>query len=246
MKSSLRDTANVNPEASPENLPAVQASTEVAPNDSFFSGGGEVEGDYSSNDYIVPRFNVVQGVGPLSEHFQPGVIVFNKDVDLGTGPQKITLVKLRKQFIEDIEYGSEERPRIVQTLEEVTKLGGFLQQEKWTKGEGFTYFKPSLEATIFLEGDKDNLSFPFEFGDKRYALALWTIQGYAYSETGRQFNTAAAMNLKTGLTQGHWTITPTRKKVGKNMIYVPVAKLAGKNSPEFVAFIKETLSSFGA
>ena len=217
-------------------VPAEQKS-QIVP-DSFFQNN-EMEGEFDRSDIQLPRLSLVHGIGPLSETFQPGHLVYAKELDLGVGPVNITLVRLRKYFQEEIEWGSEDIPRICNSIEEIRKLGAYLTSEKKEMGEGHTFFKPVLDAQILIKGEASNTMFPFEFEGSPYALALMTMHGVAYTRTGKQFITASQFGLRNGLTVASWNITTKREKFGQNFVWFPVARQATRNSPEFIAWVKE-------
>ena len=77
-----------------------------------------LEGEFLPEDFVLPRLNLVQSVGPLSETFQPGAFVYNKEVTLtdGTQPVSLTVLRIRKQYQEYVPYGGEEMPRVLMTV----------------------------------------------------------------------------------------------------------------------------------
>ena len=244
MKSSLKETTE-NSEVSPENLPATQTPADVAvpPND-FFKNG-EMEGEFDASDIQIPRFNLSHPVGDLSEKFQPGHLIYNREVDLGMGPVEFTLLKLRKFFIESLPFGSEVKPRIFQTQAEVLKAGLFLIHEKQQRGEDAEYAKPALDVTMLVKGRPEDLAFPFEIQGTPYAICTWTLQSIAFSTTGKKLITASQLGLRNGLTAATWLIQPKREKFGPNFVWVPYVSAGKKNTPEFQAEVKELLGSFG-
>lgn len=225
--------------------PVSQALVPVAENqvvpDSFFSNA-EMEGDFDRSDIQLPRLSLVHGIGPLSEHFTPGHLVYNKELDLGAGPLEVTLVRMRKYYMEDHAWGSEDIPRVVNSIDEMRKLGGYLTSEKREMGEGHPYFKPVLDAQVIIKGAPDNSAFPYEFGGVPYAVAVWTLQGIAYTRAAKPFITASQFGLRAGLTTAHWSVTTKREKFGQNLVWFPVVRQAGRNSIEFIEWIK-TLSN---
>ena len=97
-------------------IAAAAASSAPVPA-SFFQNEGGLEGEFDRSDLQIPGLNLVQSVGPLSELFQPGQMVYNKEEVLGL-PAEVTLLRLRKFFQEKLPYGSEVLPRRFNTQAE--------------------------------------------------------------------------------------------------------------------------------
>ena len=216
---------------------------------------GGISGDYQEGDFRLPRINIVQSVGPLSEDFEAGSIVLNKDMILlpasedpkiWSAPLNVTVLNAKKQFQENIEYGSDEMPETVETLEEVTARGGWLD---W-RNDAPPPWRPILTALLLIEAPTDALADEFSIqgpDGKAYELALWTMKGTSYSRAGKAINTAARFALRnkdTGLPElhkGKWTLQVRREKLGTNLVFVPRLRQHGKHADEFIAFITTLL-----
>lgn len=219
---------------------------------SFFNNEG-MEGEFDRSDLQIPGLNLVQGVGPLSETFTPGQMVYNKEEIVCEPctaanekthlPAEVTVLKIRKSFQEKLPYGSEVLPRRFNTQAEARAAGLVPPWEKKNYAAGEVgVFEPILECEVLLGGKSDeHPTWPFEFGGKRYAKARWIIKSTAYSTVGKIIISAAGLGLRDGLHTGYWHITPKREKVGDNMVWIPRSKLAGKHAPEFLAWVKELL-----
>jgi hypothetical protein len=201
--------------------------------------GNGIEGEISRNDIKLPRINLVQKVGDLSNLFSPGIFLFNKEVILSNGktPFEVTVLRLRKQYQQDIPYGSEEMPQSYDTADEVLASGGSL---KWGDDN---YYKEIAHVQLAMEKPSDCPSeleglFPHVFEDKQYGVAIWTLTGSAFTSAGKTLITAAYTLLKAGLHTGKFAVTSEIKKNAKNSWYAPVLKFAGKHSPEAVAFFE--------
>lgn len=246
MKTSLKDTI----EKEYTNTPTVEQAivqanpTEqvalVTPADRFFSNEDMV-GDFSAKDVVWPRLNLVQAVGPLSQVFTPGQVILNKDQVIG-GPDKpvtVTLLRMKKIFEEKLPYGSEIMPRVFET-ENAAREAGLAPLYDKQAGD-MPRYSPVLDCEILVEnkGDDEQGNFSMEFGGKRYARALFTLRSTAYNATGKQFISAAMFGLRAGLHTAYWEITPKREKVGKNMVWLPRARLVNRHTPEFCAWAAE-------
>ena len=216
---------------------------------------GGLQGDFAEEDFRLPRINIVQAVGPLSEDFEPGSIVYNKDLVLlepgkdpkvWSDPLQVTVLNAKKQFQENLDYGVEEMPETVDTLEEVQERGGWLD---W-RGDEKPPWRPMLTVLLLIEAPSEAMveEFSIQGNDgKAYELALWTLKGSAYSRAGKAINTAARFalrNKETGepeLHKGRWTLQVRREKLGTNLVYVPRLRQHGKHDDGFVEFITTLL-----
>ena len=213
-------------------VPAQSKAVAVIP-----SADNGIEGEVSRNDIKLPRINLVQKVGDLSNLFTPGVFLFNKEVILSNGktPFEVTVLRLRKQYQQDLPYGSEELPQTYDTADEVLANGGSL---KWGDDN---YFKEIAHVQVVMEKPSDcppelEGLFPYSFQDKDYGVAIWTLTGSAFTSAGKTLITAAYTLLKAGLHTGKFAVTAEIKKNAKNSWYAPLFKFAGKHSPEAVEF----------
>ena len=238
-------------------IPTVQEpdNRELATMNSSLPGIGGLAGDYQEGDFRLPRINIVQSVGPLSEDFEAGSIVLNKDMILlpasedpkiWSTPLNVTVLNAKKQFQENIEYGSDEMPETVETLEEVTARGGWLD---W-RNDAPPPWRPILTALLLIEAPTEAMADEFSIqgtDGKAYELALWTMKGTSYSRAGKAINTAARFALRnkdTGLPElhkGKWTLQVRREKLGTNLVFVPRLRQHGKHTDEFIAFVTTLL-----
>ncbi len=199
-------------------------------------GMGCVIGEIDSSDITVPRLNIVQGVGSLAELFTPGQIVLNQETVLSEGadPVELTVLSARKEFVENLGFDEEIRPKVFNTLEEVHAAGGTVE---WV-GDTRPSFVPVLHVNILIKAP-DGVSgvFPLTYQGNEYALAVWTIRGVAYSKAGRNILTAAKFGLRDGLFHGKWILSTKREKYGRNSVFVPVLRNVGRHDADFVSFV---------
>ncbi len=236
-------------------VPAVADPHAVAPHAGELPAIGGLMGDFGEEDFRLPRINIVQAVGPLSEDYDPGSVVYNKDIVLlepgqdpkvWSDPINVTVLNAKKQFQENLDYGTEETPEIVETLEEVEARGGWID---WRNDEKPPW-RPILTALLLIEAPTEELAEEFSIqgvDGKAYELALWTLKGSAYSRAGKAINTAARFalrNKETGqpeLHKGKWTLQVRREKLGTNLVYVPRLRQHGKHDDEFIEFVTTLL-----
>lgn len=194
------------------------------------AAGAGVEGEVGLDDVRLPRLNVVQKVGDLSENpeFNFGDIVFDKDVVLAHmgDPLVITVLHMKNQFKEFVPYGSDIIPNIFDTRQEVLEAGGNFD----FGSDG--YYERIAHATLLLaapEAEEENPLFSMSFDGKPYALALYTMQRTAYTSMAKEINTAAVNWAKDGIWKIKWSMFTEKRKNGANTFCVPRIKRAGRH-----------------
>ena len=176
-------------------------------------------------DVILPRINIVQKVGDLSNIFNGGEVVLNQETVIHeppfihpTDPSKNTpgsgLLNIlvlgfrRKQFTEKIEGGK--LGMLLNNEADVAKNNGTLDYKEHKQSVEASklpggqppkrLFQRLATALCLVERpasvpDEDHVLFPHEFEGKFYTLVLWSMKGTAY--------TAAAKVLFTAKKLGH-------------------------------------------
>jgi hypothetical protein len=219
-------------------------------------------------DVILPRINIVQKVGDLSQVFNPGEIVLNQSQviyepakfdaegklvkESSTGPLLITVLGFRKrQFTEKVEGGK--LGLLLNNESEIGKHNGTLDYNEWQEslkqakaGQGVAkkYFQRLATAVLLVEKpasvkDDEHVLFPYDFGDKWYALALWSMKGTGYTHAAKHLFTWRKIgHLRSGYNAAASSLTTKMEKFGDNWAAVPVVKAAAKNSDEFRAFCR--------
>lgn len=219
-------------------------------------------------DIILPRINIVQKVGELSNVFAGGEIILKMALPIYTPPiikdgviakpgtEMLNLTVLgfrKKQFAEKIVGGNQ--GALCNTEEEVAKLGGTLdyaEHEAKVKAQIpsklFQRLATALcliECPAALKGtDAGNLEFAHECEGRKYALVLWSMKGTAYTNGAKRFFTARKLgHLKSGGYPSYsWSLGTKLEGYGTNFAYIPVLKEVNKpNPPAFLAFVKELL-----
>lgn len=241
----------------PELTTAVSVKEETAvalKSETAFSIGG-MSGEIDRGDLAMPKINIVQSVGPLSEDFKPGSILYNKEIVLAkpsddpkewTEPVEVTVLSVKKQYQEVTDYDSDEQGRIVDSMEEVEAAGGWID---WRNDEKPPW-RPMLTALCMVKAPNEDLAERFTLaaptGDT-YELALWIMTGTSYTRAGKQIMTAGKYSLKskeTGepeLHKGIWHLQVRREKLGANLVYVPKLVLKGRHDEDFVEFASSLL-----
>lgn len=213
-------------------------------------------------DIILPRLNIVQKVGDLSNLFTPGEIVLNQNLVIHDAKKTPAIVFTvigfkKKQFVEKVEGGA--MGALYHSQEDVVSHGGTLDYKEWQEsiktakekgGKALKYFQPLATALLLVERpahvpDEDHTVFPYECEGKWHALALWSMKGTGYTNGAKTIFTARKIGhlRKEGYPSQTWTLTTKLENYGGNFAYIPVLKPGARNSPEFVAFVKDILGS---
>lgn len=239
----------------------VNADQQLAP-------GGLLLGDKipTFKDIILPRLNIVQGVGLLKDNFPFGSIVFNQqavlyvppDIDMKTGtvkragtpPVNLTVLGFRPtRFAEKVSGGA--RGIIVDTEEAVRANGGTLDYNEWKlkQNAGMKRFEYLAEALVAVErptglADDDTI-FVYAVDGKKYALAIWGLKGTAYTAAAKRvFFTARSMGcLRSGYPSWNYAVSTISKQTEGNTYAVPVCLPAAKSTPAMLEFVGGILNT---
>ncbi|NOS67035.1 MAG: hypothetical protein HOO67_01565 [Candidatus Peribacteraceae bacterium] len=210
-------------------------------------------------DIILPRINIVQKVGDLSEIFNPGEIVLKQSLVIhspgkpgtpGDAPLSIVVLGFKKtQFAEKVAGGAQ--GILAHTEQEIAKHGGTLDYKEWQaseaaakagQGKALRLFQRLATALVLVEkptqvADADHIEFPYECEGKYYALVLWSMKGTAYTHAAKAMFTARKIgHLRSGYSKNAWTLTTKSEKFGDNYAFVPVVKAGPKTSEAFGKF----------
>lgn len=243
----------------------VNKSTAMAPS-------GIVLGDNIPDfkDIILPRINIVQGIGQLKDVFPIGAIVFGQNtvlftppvVDGKTGnvkqaatpPVLLTVLGFRPtRFAEKVQGGV--RGMLVNTEDEVRAAGGTLDYKEWNlkKAAGMKRFEPLAEALVAIErpahvaDDETVFVYPVVDGDKtrKFALALWAMKGTSYTAAAKRvfFTNRAVGCLRKGYPTRSFNMTTVYETFDNgNGAWIPVCLPAAESTPGFMEFARAILN----
>lgn len=199
----------------------------------YTAAGDGVEGDFDRSDFITPRLNLVGKTGELSDLFTPGTFVFDKEVQLNANKDEaiaVVICNMSKTYMQDLPFGSEERPKIFRTAREVRENNGGIG---WDCPEDVDKYNEVLDLTVLVRGPKDHPKFPFELNGENYALAKFSLGKSAYRVTGRQIFTDSQTSLKReGITSRTYHFTSRIQSNAMGSWYVPIARLGEKTSQD--------------
>lgn len=221
--------------------------------------------DIGFDDIILPRINIVQKVGDLSEIFTPGEIVLKqalvvyspaKGETKGTAPLNVTIIGFKKtQYAEKVAGGKQ--GILAHTEQEIAKHGGTLDYKEWDASVAENKVNPQVrplrlfqrlatalclvEKPDFL-ADVDHVEFPYESEGKYFALVFWSMKGTAYTHAAKTMFTARKIgHLRSGYNKQSWSLTTKVEKFGENYAAVPVVKPGAKTSESFQKFVLDVM-----
>jgi hypothetical protein len=247
------------PAAAPASeLPAVRLPSGVP------AKSGLLLGDYvpDFSDIMLPRVNLVQGIGKLKDTFIPGSVILGQqtplyvpaDVDVSTGnvrraatpPVGITVLGFRPtRFVEKVEGGA--RGLIVNSEDEVRRNGGTLDYQEWKlkKASGMKRFEALADAVVLIERPEqikdDGTVFVFDCEGKKYAFAMFALKGTLYTAAAKKvFFTHRSIGClrEGGYPSFHYYLTTKLENwPGGNSSWIPICVSGTKSSPAFLDFV---------
>lgn len=234
--------------ATPEvTVPAVVPPTGVPAPSTPFRDDENID----ASDLLIPHLNIVQKVGELSNVHPGGSVILNGQLILASNPTptaasepilQIVVIGFRPtRFVEKVVGGL--RGNIFDTEDEVVKAGGTLDYNE-AKATSKPLYQKLATALILIEQPKglDDTSFPHEFNGKRYALALYSMKGTAYTNAAKHFFSQRKIGfLREGYRFGQWAFQSILKKFESNYAYIPLVRPGEKTTPEFRAWLTKLL-----
>lgn len=227
---------------------AVVTVPKVSPPSTFVGNDETID----FRDIVLPRINMVQKVGPLSEKFTPGALVLDQELVL-PAPLDVVFLGFRPtRYVERVQGGG--LGNICNTEAEVVEAGGTLDfKEADTKDIPWYQFEATAIVLVRKpDSVTDDSQFPFDFDGKKWGLMTWSMKGSAYTHAVKPLKTARRIGyLRKNLGREFYSFT---FKVSTNLegfrtgnkAYVPVIEKSDETTPAFVEFIKSILSGEAA
>ncbi len=200
-----------------------------------------------ASDLKLPRLNIVQKVGELSNNFAGGTVVLDGNLTLVDAPKgpaesaafRFLVIGLQdKRFVEKVEGGL--RGNSFTKEEEVVKAGGTLDYNEAKASNGAKPLYQTMVTAMVIIEKPDSVNpnaFPIEYNGKKYALALYSMKGTSYTNAAKHLYTARKFgNCKNGFRFGWWTMT-SRLKAAANSYFIPTVRQQEESTPEFRAFL---------
>lgn len=201
-------------------------------------------GEWTSDDIRLPRLNLVNKSGDLSNSFVPGTFVIQKEHQISEvmkdNKEKgdtITVIGARmgKQYQENIPYEDRESvpTRVFDRADQIREAGGYVSRKK-----GAGNFSEIAHIEFFVQ-ENDSLSeeaealFFYTFGEKKYARVIYTASSTSFSAVAVPMASALRGHLaETGLIGGFWHLGSVLTKDAKNSWWSPTLRTAGLVEPE--------------
>ena len=235
------------PELTTRNVHQIHNNQAVATRGAMFDDDGAADIEFS--DLVVPRLNIVQKVGDLSQVFEPGTLVLGKTLALDQPAKLVVASFMPKKYVEKIEGGAT-MGRIAKTPQEVVNMGGTIDYNE-AKETKRPLFQTLATALVILERGVDDpeAAFPFTYQGKGYALVFWSMKGTAYTNAAKVFFTARKTGLfktsRSAMISGYlkqWVLLETEaKKYSTNWAMIPIVNLAEETTAEFRAWVHQML-----
>jgi hypothetical protein len=227
MKVSFSKTKTADAPTPPETALALvdKPDMQVAPANPVQSA--QLDGEFTPRDVAVPRLKLGQKTGAATDE-NPDLIgkwIFDGAVNLG--PQvNVIVTRISKYYMEDIEYGSEQKPQIFKKHADAVAAGVLVKDVA------------DIDLLIQVPDDAD-LPSAVLLGDKEYAAARYTVQSSAYGRTVGILLRDLAGWLKGDFASGAYTMDTVKKTDGKNSWFTPSLKTAGPVPAETRTAIRE-------
>lgn len=209
------------PQTAVEKAPTRKVARPVDPMDDF-------EGELNRSDIKIPKLNLVQSVGPLCDDFPRGSWVLNRSAILAPLGEAIHITPLRakKYYVEALAYGSEDMPRMFDTLADAQDAGlrTDFDPETGDKPE----INTALDVTVLVRAPEKLTApeFSLEFDGQAYALALWSLASWSSYQNGAKVLLTARMMYLKSFHQREWLLHSEKTKLKNgNTTFIP--KLVG-------------------
>lgn len=216
--------------------------------------------DIDFSQLSLPTFKIVQGVGDLSQSFNPGqIVVVGKGevlVPIADAPPKnakdkpqqpvnvvIIAISRNDRFSEKIAGGA--RGRLFETEKQVFDSGGTTNWDE-NKATGKPYFERLATALLLVEkpeGLEDETgTFSFSADGKQFALVIWHLKGIGYTNAAKPLRTARRFGyLKAGYSSVSVEVGTALKSFGQNSAYIPTVKPGEPTTEELRNVVAEVL-----
>ncbi len=231
-KTSFKNAANTTAETpqtpvteSAESAPSVQTTAL-----STFGSSGQFEGEFDASDVNIPYLALVNKSGKLIDDFPNslGNFIFDKSFDLGK-PISIIVAKVRKYFVESVDFDDDILPKRFETKAEAVE-------------SGLDYYEQAdLDLLVEVDADSDSdfaSMAQFEHEEKAYILARYSVKKGGYKATVGILARDIRGFLGGDLASGRYELTSAKRAYKQNTWMEPRIRACGKLSPELRSLIQ--------
>ena len=213
----------------------------------------------TKDDLILPTLRIAHKSGALGDQFGHGSYVmdgqlqitnFDKALKKST-PLEVTVLEAQKSYVENIPYGTQQKPNVVFDEAEVTAMQKTTQYWKDDNGNSQQpHYWPTLHCKILVkrpdiqvEGeDVPSTLFPLSFDGDNYAMLAWELQRSGYSRAGRRILTAVQHKIFNCLSCGRFLLSTTVATMNGNSVFVPELSYGETHSDDFVEWCSRMIS----
>lgn len=254
-KVSFGKTASEVPAGGPQDPSTASTAVATLPNN-------PVPAPYSDDnigmeDIILPRINLVQKVGELSNQFDGGAILLDaaqvlyscsKDPE-AESPAPLNILVLGFQPLRYAEkVGGGAKGLIVNTEADVVNGGGTLDYND-AKATGKVLYQRLATALVLVEKPEgvDDTKFPHERDGKKFCTALWSMKGSGYNYGAKVIKTAKKIgHLRgpAGYRTAFYGLGTKLTSYNGQFYYIPTLKTGSETAEDFRNWIKDEVVGF--
>ncbi|MEL0118104.1 MAG: hypothetical protein VXB01_04105 [Opitutae bacterium] len=196
----------------------------------------------SASDLRLPVLRIAAKIGSLCDDFGPESIVVDGDLKISDGktPIELTVLNARKEYVENIPFGSDKTPKVFYSEEEVLALGGTFERtfENGQEVEPNSHWKTLvLYCLVKNPLEEESSHFPFQFGDDSYGIFQYTLMKSAYTRAAHKFITAYSLPFQQDWLTGSFHLTAFTAEFntpsGTRKVVVPEVRYGPKHGDEF-------------
>jgi len=205
---------------------------------------GTIQGEVHESDIKLPHLQIVYDVGSLSQTFNPGDLVLDKDTKLASMGEKLHVIILNarqfwKERLSMEAYKNGDRPRSFDKEDDAIKAGGIT---RWGDDGKMPTFSKALALNMLVERPKGVVSglFGIPILKQLYAPATWTLEKSGYNKAAPTILACSQLTLRRlgGIHAGTFSIRTEKQPVRGCRIIMPVVKLESYNSKKKIHAIE--------
>jgi hypothetical protein len=196
-----------------------------------------IEGEVNNKDIQLPRLNLLQKTSELVDvGFTPNTFVLNKEIPLGKTLIAV-VVRLKKQFQQDLPFGTGVQPHVCDTLAKVREAGGSTEWGADNHYSEMAHLQLLVKAPDEVPEDRLD-AFPYEVDGGHWAPCMLTVAKTSYKAAAKPVISAAFSTLRPGLHHGLWTVNAEMKPGPSGSWAVPQFKLTGRTGTEMCELVE--------